>query len=143
KFEREPFASASLGQVHRAELRTGEAVAVKVQYPGVANALDADLKNAGALVRALGVAGAVLDVKQYYDEMHRELSYELDYRREREAMEVFRGYLARWPDLVVPRTYAELSSARVLVMERLEGPTLHAWLQAVDTQSADERRAVG
>lgn len=141
-FDEVPFAGASLGQVHAARLHSGEQVAVKVQYPGVATALADDLNNAETVIRALGIGGSLLDGRDYFDELKREIGAELDYRRELLLLEQFRGYLARWPDLVVPRAYPALCAGRVLTLERLEGPTLHAFTQRTDTTAA-ERFAVG
>ncbi len=134
-----PLAGASLGQVHRATLHSGEQVVVKVQYPGVHAALAEDFKNVRSLVKTLGVASALLDSREYVEELEREISLELDYRRELSTLEQFRGYLARWPDLVVPRAYPALSAARVLTLQRLEGPTLNAWAEGAAARSAQER----
>jgi predicted unusual protein kinase regulating ubiquinone biosynthesis (AarF/ABC1/UbiB family) len=142
-FEAVPFAGASLGQVHRARLRSGEEVAVKVQYPGVAEALESDLQNAQSLVRALGLGGSLLDRREYVEELRREVLHELDYRRELAHAESFRGFFARWPDLVVPRAYPSFCTAKVLVFERLEGPTLHAYAQGAAQLSREERFEVG
>lgn len=135
----EPFAAASLGQVHAARLRTGEAVAVKVQYPGVAEALEDDLRNLSSLLSAVGVGGALMDTREYAEELRREVAGELDYRRELVHLERYRGLLARWPDLVVPRAFTKLCTGRVLVLERLEGPTLHELAQRVDSLPEAER----
>ncbi len=143
QFEPVPFAAASLGQVHRARLKGGEDVAVKVQYPGVAAALEQDLKNAESLVRALGVGTRLFDRREYVDEIGREVMGELDYLAEQKRAEDFRSYFARWPDLVVPRAYPELSTAKVLVLERLEGPTLHAYAQTAQDRPSRERFEVG
>jgi predicted unusual protein kinase regulating ubiquinone biosynthesis (AarF/ABC1/UbiB family) len=142
-FEPVPFAAASLGQVHRAQLKSGEDVAVKVQYPGVAAALEQDLQNAESLVRALGVGTSLLDRREYIEEIRREVMLELDYRREQERAEDFRTYFARWPDLVVPRAHPSLCTAKVLVLERLEGPTLHAYAQNAEERPSQERFEVG
>ena len=118
-------------------------MAVKVQYPGVDTALEEDLKNAGALVRALGIGGALLDGKAYFDELKREVGAELDYRRELEHLEQFRSLLARWPDLVVPKGFPALSTGKVLVLEELEGPTLGELAQRADHVPAAQRFAIG
>lgn len=125
RFEEEPFAAASLGQVHRATLASGEEVAVKVQYPGVAEALEDDLRNLGTVARAvgLGISGA----GAYADELASSFREELDYELELRRLEQFRAFYAPEPDLVVPRSYPALCSRRVLVLERLEGPTLDAF----------------
>jgi predicted unusual protein kinase regulating ubiquinone biosynthesis (AarF/ABC1/UbiB family) len=134
-----PFAAASLGQVHRARLKTGEAVAVKVQYPGIAEALSDDLRNLETLLKTVGFGGALLNAREYADEIRREIAGELDYRRELELLERYRAYLARWPDLVAPRAFPELSTGRVIVLELLEGPTLDELSQRVDALSEPER----
>ncbi len=141
EFAHEPSAAASLGQVHRARLHSGEQVAVKVQYPGVASALEDDLRNAGALVKTLGLGGALLDSKEYFEEVKRELTAELDYRRELRSLEDFRRYLAPWPDLVVPRAYPALCTGRVLVLDWLEGPTLDRYARE-GKGTSEERFAV-
>jgi predicted unusual protein kinase regulating ubiquinone biosynthesis (AarF/ABC1/UbiB family) len=140
-FSQEPMAAASLGQVHRATTRDGAQVAVKVQYPGVAEALEDDLKNAGLLAKALGTG--LRDARDYYDEVRREVSAELDYGRELAFVEDYRRYLAPWPDLVVPHVYRELSSSRVLTLELLEGPTLGAYLKTAREQPLPERNRIG
>jgi predicted unusual protein kinase regulating ubiquinone biosynthesis (AarF/ABC1/UbiB family) len=142
-FDPQPAAAASLGQVHRATLHTGEDVVVKVQYPGVDQAMEADLKNVHALIRGLSLGGKLLDRRDFVAEVDEQLRGELDYLAERERLERFRGFVARWPDLVVPATYPQLSSRRVLVMERLDGPTLSAYTRQVDAIPAEERFAVG
>jgi predicted unusual protein kinase regulating ubiquinone biosynthesis (AarF/ABC1/UbiB family) len=141
-FEQTPFAGASLGQVHRARLRSGEEVAVKVQYPGVDRALEDDVKNAAAVVKTVGLGGGLLDTREYLEEVKRELMAELDYRREIASLELFRGHLARWPDLVVPRVFPALCSGKVIVLERLEGPTLHEVEERADTMTREARFAL-
>jgi predicted unusual protein kinase regulating ubiquinone biosynthesis (AarF/ABC1/UbiB family) len=129
RFEPEPFAAASLGQVHRATTHDGLEVAVKVQYPGIDRAIDEDMKNAAAMVRALGLGTNLFDSKAYFTELERELRLELDYALELSLAEEFSGYLAHDPELVVPRPLRELSTRRVLTLERLEGPTLHQFVE--------------
>ncbi|MBX5483370.1 MAG: AarF/ABC1/UbiB kinase family protein [Myxococcaceae bacterium] len=136
EISREPLAAASLGQVHAARLHGGERVAVKVQYPGVGAALEDDLRNLGTVMKAVGV---VIDSAAYLEEIRREVTLELDYTKERERLEAFRGYLARWPDLVVPRAWPELSAKRVLTLELLEGPTLNQAAETIDAMPEAER----
>ena len=126
RFEPEAFAAASLGQVHRAVLRGGTAVAVKIQYPGVGETVAQDLKNVRALVKAL--TAIVRDVmRQDFDreevvrELEARLREELDYEREADNIERFRTLFARDREMVIPRVYRELSSKRVLTMELLDG----------------------
>lgn len=141
EFEAEPFAAASLGQVHRARLPSGEAVAVKVQYPGIQDALEDDLRNAGALVRTLGLGSQLLDQTEYYEEVRGEVLAELDYRRELGNLQRFRELLSDYADLRLPQGYEALSSARVLTLEYLEGPTLHKYLQREPSNAERFRRS--
>jgi len=127
-FDETPLAAASLGQVHCATTHDGRAVVVKVQYPKVADALRSDLDNLGLLVKALG-AHQKLDVRKYYEEVKRELVHELDYRREARLARAYAESLRPFPDLVAPAPLDELTSGRVLTLERLEGPTLKELLQ--------------
>ncbi len=123
EFSREPLAAASLGQVHAAKLHTGEDVVVKVQYPGVAEALEDDLKNLESMLGALGMSG-LIDSGTYAQEIRTEIGGELDYERERAFLDRFHTLYAEWPDLSAPKAYPELCTKRVLVLERFFGPTL-------------------
>jgi predicted unusual protein kinase regulating ubiquinone biosynthesis (AarF/ABC1/UbiB family) len=126
-FDRTPLASASLGQVHRARLPDGTECAVKVQYPGVAEALVNDLKNAGMLARALNGATrafAAMDSGPYFEEIRREIGAEIDYVREARLGEAFARSVAGAPELRVPRAFPAYSSSRVLTMEFIEGVPL-------------------
>ena len=123
ELSKEPLAAASLGQVHAAKLRTGEDVVVKVQYPGVAEALEDDLQNLESMLGAIGMSGLV-DSGTYAQEIRTEIGGELDYLRELSFLQRFRELYARWPDLAAPLPFPELCTARVLVMERFRGTTL-------------------
>src|SRR5262249_17565299 len=125
-FEREAFAAASLGQVHRATLADGTVVAVKVQYPNVADTVRQDLKNVRTLVKT--VTTLVRDVmRQDFDreevvrELEARLQEELDYRREADNVELFRRLFAGDREVMIPRVYRELSAGRVLTLEFLDG----------------------
>lgn len=132
-----PLASASLGQVHAAKLHDGSEVVVKVQYPGVADSLRADLDDTG-FVRKL--AGAEIG-RSLSDEAAHVLADavrgELDYRAEAAAQEKFRAAWADHPVLRIPRVIGELSSGRVLTMQRARGKTV---VEAAASGSADVRR---
>lgn len=129
-FDLVPFAAASMGQVHAATTRDGDDVVVKLQFPGVDAAIEADLRNAGVLAKTIQLAaGNLLDVERYYEEIAMTLRRELDYRAEADQAEAFRLALAPWPDLIVPRIRRDLSTGKVLTMERLRGPTLLAAAQ--------------
>jgi predicted unusual protein kinase regulating ubiquinone biosynthesis (AarF/ABC1/UbiB family) len=126
RFEPEAFAAASLGQVHRAETRSGEAVVVKVQYPGIADTVRQDVKNVKALIRVLTtIARDVMRQDINRDEVAAELEArlheELDYEHEAQNLERFRRLLADDPEVMIPRVYRKLTTRRVLTMSRLEG----------------------
>lgn len=129
RFNPEPFAAASLGQVHRAELPDGQSVAVKVQYPGVADAMVEDMNNAAVVIKTLGLGTNLFDGRAYFDEVRDELAQELDYTRECALLEEYRGYLKPWPDLVVPEVFTQYSTSRVLTLEHFAGPTLHEFVE--------------
>jgi predicted unusual protein kinase regulating ubiquinone biosynthesis (AarF/ABC1/UbiB family) len=120
-FDEEPFAVASLGQVHRARTHDGEDVAVKVQQPGAAEAVEADLRNlglVGPIVKRLAPgldAGAVL--AELRERISDELDYEIEAQNQRRLERRFRGH----PHVRLPRVYTELSTRRVLVTEYVEG----------------------
>jgi predicted unusual protein kinase regulating ubiquinone biosynthesis (AarF/ABC1/UbiB family) len=121
EFERDAFAAASIGQVHRATTHDGERVAVKVQYPGIAEAVEIDLRNLHLILRLVKRMAPGLDVKAVGGEIRERISEELDYELEAQnhrALErAFRGH----PFAVVPRVHTALSSRRVLVTDYLEG----------------------
>jgi predicted unusual protein kinase regulating ubiquinone biosynthesis (AarF/ABC1/UbiB family) len=124
--ERVAFAAASLGQVHRAELPDGRAVAVKIQYPGVAQTVRQDLQNVKALLRVLtAIARDVMrqDVNpgEIAAELEARLAEELDYRHEARNLDRFRRLLRDDPEVAIPRVEHALSTRRVLTMELLDG----------------------
>jgi predicted unusual protein kinase regulating ubiquinone biosynthesis (AarF/ABC1/UbiB family) len=121
EFDREAFAAASIGQVHRATLLDGRRVAVKVQYPGVADALEADLGNAGMLVRMAKMMAPGIDSKSVIRELRERVLEELDYELEAQNQRSFaRGYRDH-PFIYVPDVITRLSRRRVLVTEFVEG----------------------
>ena len=125
-FDRQAFAAASLGQVHRATLRSGEAVVVKIQYPGVDETVDQDLRNIKALLNALTVFGRdvmqqEIDHAEVVQELQERLSEELDYENEAKNCQRFRKIFADDPEVEIPVVVPKLSSHRVLTMSLLEG----------------------
>jgi len=112
-----PFAAASIGQVHRAITRDGRAVAVKVQYPGIARSITSDLRNVGLLRRVVGAAFPGLDTRSFVDEIAERIQEEVDYVREAESQELFARYYDGHPVIRVPHVIAGLSTARVLTSE--------------------------
>jgi predicted unusual protein kinase regulating ubiquinone biosynthesis (AarF/ABC1/UbiB family) len=125
-FEREAFAAASLGQVHRARLKNGQEVAVKIQYPGVDATVEQDLGNLKLLLRTLqAIAGDIMrqkiDTKTIFSELAERLREEIDYVNEARNIGEFNRLLADDEDIVLPRVIKDLSSRRVLTMTYVEG----------------------
>jgi len=120
-FQQEPIAAASIGQVYRATLKDGREVAVKVQYPGVASAVRADMQNLDMILRLLKRMTPALDVKAIAEEIKEriveELDYELEAQNQRSLARIFAGH----PFIVVPDVITSLSRERVLVSEYVEG----------------------
>ncbi|MCU1460014.1 MAG: hypothetical protein JWO37_89 [Acidimicrobiales bacterium] len=116
-----PIAAASIGQVHRAITRDGVAVAVKVQYPGVDEAIRSDLDNAGLLIGAMSSMFPGLEAGPLVAELRVRLTEELDYRSEAAHQQLFADYYAGHPFISVPRVLPELSSSRVLTSELATG----------------------
>lgn len=116
-----PIASASIGQVHRAITHDGRAVAVKVQYPGVAEAVAADLDNAGFIFGGLGQLFPGLDHKSLVTELRERVVEELDYRAEARHQQEFHQAYDGHPTIQVPAVVPALSTRRVLTTELSDG----------------------
>ncbi len=121
EFEPEAFAAASIGQVHRATLLDGREVAVKIQYPGVADALESDLRNAGMLVRLAKAIAPGLDAKSVARELRERVLEELDYEYEAQNQRSFSRAYRDHPFIYVPDVITRLSRRRVLVTEFVDG----------------------
>ena len=119
--EREAFAAASIGQVHRATLHDGRTVAVKVQYPDVAEALESDLQNMGMIVRLGKALAPGLDPKAIAAEIRERVMEELDYEYEAQNQRSFARAYRGHPFIYVPDVLTRLSRRRVLVTEYVEG----------------------
>ncbi len=125
-FEREAFAAASLGQVHRAVLKGGDQVVVKIQYPGVEDTVDQDLRNVHTLLQALArlvrdIMRQDFDPSDVYRELEERLHEELDYVHEANNVALFQRMFADDPELIIPRVYPDLSSRRVLTLGEVDG----------------------
>ncbi|KAI1462309.1 ABC1-domain-containing protein [Annulohypoxylon moriforme] len=123
EFEEKPIAAASIGQVHRATLKsTGEKVAVKIQFPGVADSINSDLDNLSMLLTASKLLPKGLYLNKTIDNARTELAWECDYEREADCGRRYRDLLADEPDVfVVPKIHTAASGKRVLTMEFMEG----------------------
>jgi predicted unusual protein kinase regulating ubiquinone biosynthesis (AarF/ABC1/UbiB family) len=121
EIEPEAFAAASIGQVHRATLHDERRVAVKIQYPGVAEALEADLRNAGMIMRLARAIAPGLDAKAVAQELRLRVMEELDYEYEGQSQRTFARAYRGHPFIHVPDVLTRLSRRRVLVTEYVEG----------------------
>ena len=120
-FEHEAVAAASIGQVHRAVLPDGREVAVKIQYPGMAKALAADMSNAGLILRLAKALAPGLDAKAVADELKERVLEELDYEIEAANQRTFARAYRGHPFIVVPDVVTRLSTERVLVSDWVDG----------------------
>lgn len=138
EFDEIPFASASIGQVHRGRLHDGREVAIKVQHAGIAEAMEDDLRNIGLFEGMVNLAGgAKLDSKRVFAEVKTRLREELDYQLEATRQTAFARIHEHDPRITVPKVVSELSSKEVLVSELHRGATLEVACQ----RSPEERRA--
>ncbi len=139
EFDEDPIAAASIGQVYRARLDDGREVAVKVQYPGVAAAVRADLQNLGLILRLLKRIAPGMDPKaigeEIRDRIEEELDYELEAQNQRTLARIFRGH----PFIVVPDVITSLSRERVMVSEYVRG----IGFEELKTYSQEERNGIG
>ncbi len=134
-----PIAAASIGQVHRAVTRDGRDVAVKVQYPGVGDAIETDLNNTEGMYRLVGAfALKGLDTKGLVDELRARMRDELDYRLEAANQREFATHFAGHPFVIIPAVDTKTSTMRVLTTEWAEGIGFAEFL-ATATRSAKER----
>lgn len=129
-----PIASASIGQVHRAITFDDRAVAVKVQYPGVAAAMAADLNNVDFVFSALGSVFPGLDSKPVIDELKERLIEELDYEAEATNQRYFAEFFDRHPIIRVPKVLDHLSTGTVLTTELADGVRFDEMLQWGDDE---------
>jgi len=142
-FEPEAFAAASLGQVHRAVLHSGEDVVVKVQYPGVDETVQQDLKNIKALLQTFTRIGRdvmrqKIDQTDVYRELEERLHEELDYINEAKNIALFQKMFRDDPEVLIPEVYPDVSSRRVLTMSRLDGyPLADVLKPGVDQELKD------
>ncbi|MBC8355700.1 MAG: AarF/ABC1/UbiB kinase family protein [Planctomycetes bacterium] len=141
EFETEAFAAASLGQVHRARLKTGERVAIKVQYPGIGRTIRADLRNLTPLLLPARLTKDWENVKAQVDEVRRSLERETDYEDEARLLEKARDLFTEDDNILVPRVYREFSTARVLTMQFVGGVHIHDFLSLNPSQEARNQAA--
>src|SRR5689334_2806283 len=117
RWDPRPIAAASIGQVHRAVTLDGRAVAVKVQYPGIAETIAADLRNVALLRRMLRIAAPAQDADALLSEVRDRVLEEVDYRREAASQRLLAAYYDGHPTIDVPGIITELSTRRIVVSE--------------------------
>ncbi|EQB11432.1 ABC1 kinase family protein [Sphingobium lactosutens] len=137
QFEPRPIAAASIGQVHRAVTQDGRELAIKVQYPGVRESIDADVDNVATLLRLSGLLPRALDITPLLAEAKRQLAEEADYEREARQMTRFGELLADVDDVVAPHVDPEFSTDRVLAMTFLAGTPIET-LQSAPQATRDK-----
>ncbi|MFA8441878.1 ABC1 kinase family protein [Yoonia sp.] len=135
QFDVRPIAAASIGQVHRARLKDGTELAIKVQYPGVAQSIDSDVANVGALLRMSGLLPKGFELAPYLEEARKQLHLETDYVHEGQNLARFGRLLADAPAFTVPTYFPEWSTREILAMSFVEG----APIETAFTQPKPER----
>ncbi|HEX6709151.1 MAG TPA: AarF/UbiB family protein, partial [Rubrobacter sp.] len=137
-FEKEPVAAASIAQVHRARLRDGREVAVKVQYSGISGLIEADLDALETIFDAVARLEPGIRLQPIADYLRWTIPLELDFVREAEAISDLRRVLAERDDVVVPEVIGELTTGRLLVMEYVEGVKITD-VEALERAGIDRR----
>ena len=140
-FEEQPFAAASIGQVHKATLKNGQQVVIKVQYPGVDEACESDLKQVRLALRLMGVLKVDKKLqdqlfKEIQDSLHEELNYEI----EAQNLEVFRTFHQSLDSkIIIPQVYKDYSSRRVLCLSLEHGESI----ETASTWPLETRNEIG
>ncbi|MEO1471158.1 MAG: AarF/ABC1/UbiB kinase family protein, partial [Pseudomonadota bacterium] len=130
KFDAHPIAAASIGQVHRARLKDGTELAIKVQYPGVRRSIDSDVSNVGALMRMAGVLPPGTDIAPLLEEARRQLHEEADYEREAAQLAAFHRLLAGDDAFTTPAPHDALTTRNVLAMGYVKGVPVERMAEA-------------
>jgi predicted unusual protein kinase regulating ubiquinone biosynthesis (AarF/ABC1/UbiB family) len=120
-FDARPIAAASIGQVHRARSVDGRNLAVKIQYPDIADSIDSDVENASMLLKASGLLPRHIDIKPLLAEAKMQLHDEADYIREARYLDRYAEALANDARFIVPETLPELSTQTILAMTYVPG----------------------
>ena len=140
EFNRTAISAASLGQVHKAVSPDGQPLAVKLQYPDMASAIDADLRQLKLVFQLYERFDSAISTNDIYNELSDRLHEELDYCREAANLALYRDMLKDEAHVTMPQYLPELSTGRVLTMSWVEGQKLMAWLEGAPSQ--EERNQV-
>lgn len=136
----EPIAAASIGQVHAARARDGRELALKVQYPGVAKSIDSDLSSLAALLKTARILPVDVDASGILAEAREQLHHEADYLREADSLATYARLLADVePGCLVPRVHRDLTTRRVLAMDRMHGAPLERLMNTPGVQELKDR----
>lgn len=136
EFDTHAFAAASLGQVHRARLKTGEEVAVKIQYPNIGQTIRDDFRNMSAILLPMRLHRDWDNIKEQLDDISESLTLETDYINEAQMLRIARSSFHKDEGIVVPRVHDQLSTNRILTMDYIEGDHLDAFLSTNPSQES-------
>jgi aarF domain-containing kinase len=142
EFDKQAFAAASLGQVHRARLKTGEEVAVKIQYPGIARTISEDIRNLLLFLLPNRFGRDWQNVREQFDDLQMRLEQETDYELEATYLQRARALFRDEDGVIVPRVYSQYSTARVLTMEMIPGVHLEQYLATNPSQEQRNEAAL-
>jgi len=134
RFDVHPVAAASIGQVHRARLKDGRDIAIKVQYPGIANSIDSDVANVSRLIRMSGMIPKDFDLAPYMEEARNQLREETNYAREGAYLQRFADLLKDSEAFVVPEFHQDWSTPDILTMTYLEGEPIESAADATQEE---------
>ncbi|MFU8883543.1 MAG: ABC1 kinase family protein [Rhodobacterales bacterium] len=124
RFDVRPFAAASIGQVHRAQMADGRDLAIKVQYPAVRDSIDSDIDNIATVLRVSGMLPRGMDIAPILADARQQLHQEADYTAEAANLAAFRTLLSDSTDFSLPALHSDLSTSRVLAMTYLQSDPL-------------------
>ena len=141
-FDRQAVSAASLGQVHKATSHKGKLLAVKLQYPDMASAIDADLAQLKLVFQLYERFDSAISTADIHTELSDRLREELDYRREAVNLRLYSLMLKDEHQVVMPEYYPDLSSERALTMSWIEGQKLMAWLETEPSQESRNQVAI-
>ena len=138
-FDERPIASASIGQVHRAQACDGRPLAIKVQFPGVAESIRGDVDNLAILVRLSGLVPAKFDLGPLLDEVRQQLLAETDYVKEAASLDRYRGLIRDEEHVKLPAPHVDLTTRRVLAMDFLSAAPISSLWEESHTQELRDR----
>ena len=141
EFDKQAFAAASLGQVHRARLKSGEVVAVKIQYPGIARTIGDDFRNLLLFMLPNRLSAEWQNMKEQFEELRLQMELETDYELEARNLQKARTFFRDEDGIIVPRVHPQYSTARILTMDMVEGVHLDEFLARSPSQN--ERNEAG